>query len=84
MTFRKINDNLIEVTNEQGTELILSREEAEQLGYAEFTYQGKPIAISEFARLINRSEHTVQTAVRENKFATGEQIIAYYKSIGKL
>ena len=77
--FKYIGNNLVECVNVNNSEvLLLTIDEAKQLGYEPFTYKGEPISVYAFAKLIGRTPGTVECAIRRNHYITGEQVIEHY------
>ena len=76
--FKYIDENTVEYYNGHDT-FLLTKDEAIQLGYFNFTYQGKPISINAFAIIANKSNTTIKRLIDENGFRTGEEILKYYE-----
>ncbi len=72
--FRKVSDDLVEVLCD-GIINIVSKEEAIQLGYTEFTYKGKPIAFATFCKLVGKNYNAANMLMHRYNYHTGEEII---------
>ena len=77
MTFKVIDNNLVECTDENDS-YMLTLEEARKLGFKVFTYEGKPITIAAFANIIRRNASTINDIISKYNYTTGEEVIAYY------
>ena len=77
--FRRVSDDLVEVLYD-GVINIIFTEDAIQMGYREFTYQGRPISISAFARLLEKNEDTVKSTINRHNYHTGEEVINHYNT----
>lgn len=80
MKFRQISNELVIITDDIGTSTVVSVDEARQLGYKEFTYQGKRISLYRFAHLIGRPVCSVGMMHKRYGYCTGEEIIQHYNA----
>ena len=63
-----------------GEEIIEHYEKLEN-NKKQITYQGKPIAVTDFAKLIGKPRNTVKYLINRYNYHTGEEIIEHYNNI---
>lgn len=78
MTFTRISDIIVEITDDSGVKALVTVDEAKQLGYIELTYKGESYSYNQAAELVGRHVMTIYRLVQRYKYTTVEEIIEYY------